>query len=108
MVKLKKAENGLKKMVYAIFIGQVQDFDKWKTVYDKDKSSLLKAAGAKSGQVLRGLVNPNAIIVTIEFENLKSAKNFAESDMLRDRMQLGGVIGTPDIHFAKEIEKTNL
>jgi hypothetical protein len=95
-------------MVYAIFIGKVQNFDKWKTVYDKDKSSLLKAAGAKSGRVLRGLINPNSILVTIEFEDLESAKNFAESDMLRDRMQLGGVIGRPDIHFAEEIEKTNL
>jgi hypothetical protein len=96
------------KMVYAIFLGKVQDFDKWKTVYDKDKSSLLKAAGAKSGRVLRGLVNPKSILVIIEFENLEMAKNFAESDILKDRMQLGGVVGRPDIHFAEEIENINL
>jgi hypothetical protein len=95
-------------MVYAIFIGKVQDFDKWKTVYDEDKSSLLKAGGAKSSLVLRGLINRNSIITIIEFENLEMATNFAESDELRDRMQLGGVVGRPDIHFAEEIEKTSL
>jgi hypothetical protein len=95
-------------MVYAIFIGKVQDFDKWKTVYDEDKGSLLKAGGAKCGRVLRGLVNPNSIITIIEFENLEKAKNFAESDELRDRMQLSGIIGRPNIHFAEEIEKTHI
>jgi len=32
----------------------------------------------------------------------KDAKNFVESDALKTRMQIGGVIGKPDIYFAEE------
>ena len=88
-------------MFYAIFMGKVKDYDKWLSEFAKDYN-LLKASGGKSARALQRFDNPNMGIVIAGWENLKDAKNFVESDALKTRMQIGGVIGKPDIYFAEE------
>jgi heme-degrading monooxygenase HmoA len=88
-------------MVYAIFMSEVEDYDKWLSSF-KDDAALLKAHGGKSARALQRLDNPNMGIVISEWDNLEDAQKFAESDELRARMEAGGVIGKPEIFFAEQ------
>ena len=42
-----------------------------------------------------------------EWDNLVSAKNFAESEDLSKTMQKAGVVGRPAVFYLEEIEKTD-
>ena len=88
-------------MVYAVFIGKVQDYDKWQPTLVED-TPILKDNGAKNVRVLRGSDDPNRIIVIMEWENMKKVKDLVKSEFLRERFKAGGVIGKPDIYFVDE------
>jgi heme-degrading monooxygenase HmoA len=69
---------------------------------------LLKDMGAKVSFVFRTAEDPNHLVTLTQFENLESAKNFADSDELRTAMQKAGVKGQPEIYFLEEIEKRTI
>jgi heme-degrading monooxygenase HmoA len=47
------------------------------------------------------------VFVLTNWENLESAKNFAEADELRKTMQKAGVKGQPQVYYLEEIEATD-
>jgi uncharacterized protein (DUF1330 family) len=83
-------------MTYVLVNHKVEDYNKWKSLYDKT-FYMLKDYGAKVSTVFRTAEDPNHLVTLTQFENLESAKNFAESDDLRIAMQKAGVKGRPDI-----------
>jgi len=98
----------IEKMIKLIFLFKVKDFINWKNNFDKDMTTILKAVEAKSIHIDRGLLDPNLVIIIVEFENLENVKNFSESEILKDRMQLTGFIDKPNILYAEEIENLTL
>jgi uncharacterized protein (DUF1330 family) len=88
-------------MVYTVFVGRVQEYDKWQPTLIED-TPIIKDNGGKTVQVLRGTEDPNRLIVIMEFESTEKAKELLESDFLRERFQAGGVIGKPEIYFVEE------
>jgi len=50
------------------------------------------------------LVRHNEIIMLIEVEELERARQFAQSDDLRQAMQPAGVADQPDIYFLEQAE----
>jgi heme-degrading monooxygenase HmoA len=88
-------------MGVVILVAKVEDYDKWEPTLLEDLP-LLKANGAKSASILRSLDDPNMIIVKSEWEDLETAKRLIESDEVRARMEVGGVIGRPEIYFVDE------
>lgn len=93
-------------MTYVLVIHKVEDYDKWKPVYDEDRATR-KAKGSKGAVVFRTADDPNKIVVMSEWENITMAKNFAEAEELRITMLKAGVIGQPEISYLEEIEKTS-
>jgi quinol monooxygenase YgiN len=81
----------------------VEDYAKWKPFFDQD-SAARKAAGSKGGILYRSADNPNELFILWDWEDLASARKFAESPDLREIMQKAGVVGRPDIHFLELIE----
>lgn len=92
-------------MTYVLVIHKVEDYDKWKVVYDGDTETR-KAKGSKGAVVFRMADDPNEIVVMTEWENLTKAKRFAEAEELRITMLKAGVIGQPEVYYLEEIEKT--
>lgn len=91
-------------MTYVLVNHEVEDYDKWKTIYD-DTNHLLKAHGARVSSVFRSADDPNQVLVLTQFESLESAENFAKSHELRTAMQKAGVKGKLEINFLEETEK---
>ena len=77
---------------------KVSDFAKWQAgFYAAD--ALHSKAGVKHAQVLRGVDDPNEVIVLTEFESVDRARAFAQLEELRKTMHDAGVVGQPDVVF---------
>ncbi len=84
---------------------KVEDFDKWKTAYDENGETR-KKEGSKGAFAFRNDKDPNQMVVISQWDDMKSAKHFAESEDLRKTMQKAGVTGKPEIYYLDEIERT--
>lgn len=77
---------------------KVEDYEKWKAVFDDDVSAR-QAAGFKGGYIFRNEDEANELVILLETDNLEKTREFAQSDYLRNKMQESGVIDMPDIKF---------
>ncbi len=84
---------------------KVEDYAKWKAVYD-DVVSLRKDSGNKGARLLRSADNPNEIVLLNEFADMDKARQFAQSEDLKQAMQKAGVSDHPDMYFLDEVEST--
>ena len=91
-------------MAYLIVRHTVEDYGKWKPVFDQH-GSVRKAAGSKGVQLLRSADNPNDVTMLFEWDSLEHARAFTESPDLRAVMQRAGVVGRPDISFLEGVEQ---
>jgi hypothetical protein len=88
-------------MHYAMLKAKVEDFNKWKPVFDENES-FRQAAGLRDVSVLRNIDNPNEIVLLFEASDLTKAKNFTNSDELKERMKQSGVLGRPEFIFLSD------
>lgn len=92
-------------MTHVLVIHRVENYAKWKLIYDEDGITR-KSKGSKGSSVFHNANDPNHIVVITEWENMEKAKNFAESEDLVTTMQKAGVVGRPAVFYLEEIEKT--
>ena len=91
-------------MAYILVQQSVEDFEKWKPLFDED-GAMREAGGSKGGLVLRNADDPNHVTILLEWDSLESARAFASSDELRERMQRAGATGPPALFFLDEVGK---
>ncbi len=94
-------------MWYLLVQHTVEDYNKWKAVFDVHEADR-KAAGSKGGIVLRNADNPNQITILLKWDNLQNARAFAGSDDLREIMQRAGVTGPPNVYFLEETDSPSV
>lgn len=90
-------------MAYMIIRHQVADYAKWKHGFD-EHSSARAAGGSRGGQLYRNANNPNEMIAVFEWDDLDKARQFGQSDNLRETMRRAGVTDIPDVYFVEKIE----
>jgi hypothetical protein len=76
----------------------VADFVRWKQAYD-DFDAERKGMGVSGDAVYQAADDPNDVTVWHDFETLQSARDFIESERLREVMAGAGVTGEPTIWF---------
>jgi len=91
-------------MSQLLVIHTVEDYEKWKKVFDED-GSRRKSGGSKGGRLYRSADNPNQMIFLSDWESAEQAHQFTSSPGLREAMERAGVVGMPQIIFLEEIEK---
>lgn len=89
-------------MAYLLVRHKVRDYHDWKPGFD-DHGSTRKAQGSRGGMVFRNADDPNELLILMEWDNLENARQFADSDDLKEKMEEVGVTDRPDIYF---LEKT--
>ncbi len=92
-------------MTYVLVIHTVEDYDKWKQGYDKHED-MRKKEGSQGAFAFRNAENPKQMVVMTKWKDIKSAKNFNESENLKETMKKAGVLGKPEIYYLDEIERT--
>ena len=93
-------------MPYILVRHTVQDYAKWKTVYD-EHGATRRANGSRGAQLFRSADNPNEMVILMEWDDLQKARQFAGSADLRQAMESAGVVDRPDVSFLEEIERSS-
>lgn len=94
-------------MSFLLVRHQVQDYAKWKPIFDAHAATR-KANGSKGGQLFRSADNPNEVVILLEWDDVKRARQFAQSVDLRETMQRAGVTDKPDVFFFEGGEKVTV
>jgi heme-degrading monooxygenase HmoA len=91
-------------MPYMLVRHKVEDYEKWKPVFDEHQSTR-KESGGKGGYLFRNAEDSNEVVILLEWDDIEDARQFAQSEDLRETMQRAGVTEQPDIYFLEEVEK---
>ena len=85
-------------MPFIIIRHRVADYAKWKRGV-RAAAKWRKASGEKSFHVLRGIKNPNDLIICCRWDTEARMRKFVKSAELRKRMKEVGVISKPEVSF---------
>ncbi len=94
-------------MPYLLIRHKVEDYAKWKSEFDKHGDAR-KASGFKGGYIFHNADAPNEVLVLMEIEDMEKARQFAQSEEVRQAMQRAGVLGKPDVIFLDEVERLSV
>ena len=90
-------------MVYVVVKHKVEDYSRWKPVFDEHGTTREKA-GCEGGQLFHISDEPKNIFILFEWDKKENATEFVESEDLKKRMQKAGIIGKPEIYILEKIE----
>jgi hypothetical protein len=90
-------------MPYLLLRHKVTDYEQWKSAFDA-QSVTRQANGSRGGQLFRSASDPNELVVLLEWDVLETARQYAQSEELRELMRRAGVVGRPTISFLKDGE----
>lgn len=82
----------------------VEDFNKWKEVYDTS-AGFKNQFGWKRYRVYAVGGNRNDLLVMEEFNTLEDAQRFVQSKEFKNALDLAGVIGQPEILYLQGLEE---
>jgi heme-degrading monooxygenase HmoA len=94
-------------MPYLLVRHKVEDYERWKPGFD-EHGSVREQSGSKGGRLFRNAEDPNETVILLEWDNLENARQFAQSEDLRETMQRVGVSDQPDIYFLEEVEEVSV
>lgn len=83
---------------------RVEDFAKWKLMFD-EHGSTRKISRSKGGHLFQNADDPNEVLILFEWDDLKKARQFTQSNDLRETMKRAGVSDKPDIYFLNEVDR---
>ena len=83
-------------MAHLAVLQKVNDFDKWKQVFD-EYAPQRRASGEVSYQIYHVDGDRNNFAVIVEYDSLENAKAWVASDALKEGMEKSGVRGAPTI-----------
>jgi heme-degrading monooxygenase HmoA len=91
-------------MVYVIAKLKLENYDKWKHVFD-ERSVIRKESGSKEARLFRNSDDPNEAVILFEWDNKENAKKYMESSILQKTLQEAGMKKLK-VTYLDEIEKT--
>ena len=92
-------------MPYLLVRHKVEDYERWKPVFDHDHGATRKRSGSKGGWILRNALDPNELVILLEWDSSENARLFVNADATREAMQRAGVADEPDVYFLEEVER---
>jgi heme-degrading monooxygenase HmoA len=92
-------------MPYLLVRHKVEDYERWKPVFDHDHGATREHRGSKGGWILRNADDPDELVILLEWDSVENARRFADADELQDTMRRAGVADQPDVYFLEEVEQ---
>jgi heme-degrading monooxygenase HmoA len=89
-------------MPYALVRLKVEDYAKWKLVFDQ-QSPPRQAGGSQGARIFRNADDPNELVILFQWDDLEKLRQYAQSEGPQVR-QRGGVTDQPDVYFLEEVE----
>ena len=88
-------------MRYLLLRHQVKDYDRWRPLYDAHRLAR-DMAGLDEMHIFRDAGNPNIVTILYRAEDLETARLFAESPELLEKMKQAGVMDKPEMCVMNE------
>jgi len=92
---------GARQMAQMIVRQKVEDFKKWKKVFDS-VYALRKAGGEKSFKIFRNTEEPNEITILFEWNNIQDAVKYSQSPLFKEAEKKAGVLSEPFLYLPEE------
>jgi hypothetical protein len=86
---------------YAIVRHTVSYYPHWKAIFDKNQK-LANENGLNTIHVLTDLINSNRLTILLSITDLAKAKEFMNSEFLKDAMKRAGVLTEPEILYLSD------
>lgn len=83
---------------------KVEDYAKWKAVFDSG-SEMRAAASSVKGHIFRDADDPSMVTILNHFEDADKAQAFMQSPDLAEVMKEAGVISKPEVFIFGHEEK---
>ena len=93
-------------MAYMLVRQKVEDWAKWKQVYD-GHAAIRKAAGCEGTHVFQNSEDPNEVVILLKWDSFESARHFTYSQERKETMGRAGVLGQPDVCFLNDAGQTS-
>ena len=93
-------------MPYMLIRAKFGDYDQFRSVFD-ERADTRRANGSMGARVFRNAGDPTEVVVLLEWDDLAKAREFSQSAVLREGMQMAGGIDRPDVYFLEDAGKTN-
>ena len=90
-------------MVYLQVNHTVADYAKWRVGFDANEPARRAAGATGVKQVYRGVENPNAITILMEWDQAENARAFFADPSLREVMAAAGVTSAPEAVFLQRV-----
>src|SRR5215207_1926254 len=74
------------RMPYMLVRHKVEDYERWKPGFE-EHGATRKESGSKGVRLFRNADDPNETVILLEWDDLENARQFAQSDDLREAMQ---------------------
>jgi len=92
-------------MPYLLVRHRVEDYERWRLVFDHDHGAARVQRDSKGGRILRNADDPNELVILLEWDSVENARRFANADELREAIQRAGVSDQPVVYFLEEVEQ---
>ena len=93
-------------MAYVLIIHQVEDYDRWKAIFD-DAAERRSEAGERAYQVFRYSHDPGRIVHLSRWVSEARARAFLQSPELVELRAQAGVLA-PEFHYLEEVDSGTL
>ena len=81
---------------------RVEDFDRWKRVFDA-MAPVRREHGIVGASIHRDAGDPGRVVTILTAGSLEEARAWGRSEALHRAMEDGGVTGTPDVQLLEDV-----
>jgi hypothetical protein len=82
---------------------RVADYPAWKRVFDEQRSTRW-SNGCRGGQIFRNTDDPGEMLILLDWDDLRRARLYAQSDELLESLNRAGVADVPDLWLLEHAE----
>ena len=91
-------------MPYLLERHKVQDYDRWRKVFDEDAGNRA-ASGSRGARIFRDTDDPSELVVLFEWESLEMARQRVESQAVKQKFgeaRVAGGVEQTEFYFLEE------
>jgi heme-degrading monooxygenase HmoA len=100
---------GEKKMAHVLWHFKVEDYARWKSVFDEDPTDR-GSNGSKGGIVFRNAKDANEVLLLLEWDDnkLEQLRALAQSPQMKEIQERSGYTGEPEVLVLKVDDKPSV
>lgn len=93
-------------MPYTLTRMKVEDFPHWRRAFEENADAR-EEAGSRGGHLFRNDDDHAEVVVFLAWDDLGDARDYLDSDPVREEREAGDLQGEPDTVFLEELGRLN-